>query len=116
MLGEIEIKYFNRGHDECIDYEITSEVAIKFPNFMAISIFATVGSKYTCNDCELNIHEESQGCLGTSEFNELSPRCENTYGICKCAYDMNIKPFTEFSLFIMSYIKYSKKIPYIVRL
>lgn len=115
MLGEIEIKYFNRGRDKYIRYETMSEVAIKFPNFIAIPILSTVGSKYTCNDCELNIHEGNQGYLDTSEFNELSPRCEHTYSICECADNMIIKPFTKFSLFIMSYIKYSRKILYIVK-
>ena len=92
-----------------------SKVAIKFPRFIAIPISAAVGSKYTCDDCEMNIHEENQGYLDTSRFNELPPRCEHTYSICMCADDMIIKPLSSFSLFIMSYIKYSRKILYIVR-
>ena len=113
MLGGMEIKYFNRGHNKCIDYNITSNVAIKFPSFIAIPIFATVGSKYTCDDCELNIHEENQGYLDTSRFSQLPPS-EHTYSVCMCADNMIIKPFTKYSLFIMSYIKYSKKVLYIV--
>lgn len=115
MLGEIKIKYFNRGRDKCIRYETMSEVTIKFPRFIVIPISATVGSKYTCDDCELNIHKWNQGYLDTSEFDKLSPRCEHTYSICECADNMIIKPFTKFSLFIMSYIKYSRKILYIVK-
>lgn len=112
MLGEIKIKYFNRGIDPYIGFDAMNNVVIKFPNFVAIPMYK---SQFTCDDCELNIHEGCDGFLDTSKFRELSPRCEHTYTICECADNMIIKPFTELSLFIMSYIVHNKKILYIVR-
>lgn len=107
----MEIRYFDGN---TIKYEDVLHSVFKYPNFLAIPIISLskfTGNKLCSRECDLDLGKNNlvinPGLLSNSDFYGI-PRCEHTYGVFRCDYKLVVKVYPKITLFIKSYIIYSR--------